>query len=86
MNTEFHTWTPAQKMGWKEMSLCQWAPYHGRDGLRDEWQMASVISPGPSLLGTFAFCVSFCFGGVCLLVLCFKVLRSFANYSNRTGD
>lgn len=34
----------------------------------------------PSLLGTFAFCVLFCFGRNCLLVLCFKILRSFANY------
>jgi len=66
VNTEFHTWTPAQKMGWKEMSLCQWAPYHGRDGLRDEWQMASVISPSDLVSpGNFRFlCVVLFWGGL----------------------
>ena len=36
------TWTPSQWIDWGEMSLCQWAHFHGRDGLRDEGQIASV--------------------------------------------
>ena len=60
----FNTWTPTQWIDCEEMSFCQWAPFHERDGLRDEWQIASV-SPLFSLrlLGTFVLCVA-CFGGV----------------------
>lgn len=79
MNRIFNIWTPAQWIDWEEMSLCQWAPYHGRDELRDESQIASV-SPlfiSPSLVGTLV-CFGLQAGFVCFLF--FKIFRSLANY------